>query len=155
MVSAVRYEGVIRDLVARWKYRPDATLSRPLANLLLPALPAGPAVVVPIPQAGASWRSRAFSPSTDIAHAVRRPLRNAIRRGRSAPHQVGLTARQRRRNVRRLFELAPRHGTAGQHVLLVDDVATTTATASVAARLLRDAGAVTVTVATVARAPLV
>ena len=157
MISAVRYEGEVQDLVARWKYQPEPPLSRPLASLLTqidPAWVQRHGLVVPIPQGATSWHRRAFSPSVDIARAVGLPLRNAIRRRRNAPPQVGLTARQRRRNVRRLFEITPRAGVAGEHVLLVDDVVTTTATATAAASLLRDAGVASVGVASMARAPL-
>ena len=157
MLSAVHYEGAVPELVARWKYLPDPTLSRPLARLLEQALHAWGGrggLVVPVPQGEASWHRRGFSPSVDVARAMGRPLRAAVKRRGRAPAQVGLTARQRRRNVRRLFEIAPQAGVTGEHVLLVDDVVTTTATATAVARLLREAGARSVTVASVARAPL-
>jgi predicted amidophosphoribosyltransferase len=67
---------------------------------------------------------------------------------------VGLTARAREDNVRAAFKVAPGHeiDVAGKHVVLVDDVYTTGATVSSAARALKKAGASEVTVLTFAMA---
>lgn len=162
MVSALGYEGLVPDLVARWKYPGDATISRPMGRLLVEALEArgdiAGGVVVPVPQAGASWSRRGFSPAVDLARAVGRrldaPVVHALERVRGAPAQVGLTAGERRRNVARLFRVAAgrRKQLHGCRVLLVDDVATTTSTAAACAAVLRDAGAASMVVATLARA---
>jgi phosphoribosylpyrophosphate synthetase len=68
--------------------------------------------------------------------------------------QAGLTPRQRRLNVRGAFGISNSAAVAGKHVLLVDDILTTGATARAAARALLEAGAESVWVATVARARL-
>ena len=162
VMSVLDYEGVVPDLMARWKYPGDATISRPMARLFTAALEArgdlGGAVVVPVPQAGRSWARRGFSPAVDLARAVGRridaPVVHALARVRGAPAQGGLTAAERRRNVARLFRAAPgrRRELRGGPVLLVDDVATTTSTASACAAVLREAGAASVAVATLVRA---
>jgi predicted amidophosphoribosyltransferase len=55
-------------------------------------------------------------------------------------------------NVRGAFALASRYDLYGAHVLLVDDVLTTGATASEAAKVLKRAGVSMVAVAVLARA---
>jgi len=66
--------------------------------------------------------------------------------------QGTLSPDERRRNVRGAFRTSVGYDIQGRRVLLVDDVLTTGATASEAARVLRRAGAAAVTVAVVARA---
>jgi len=163
MLVATEHAGVIRDLLRRWKYHPDAVLSRPLSGLLISSLGdamplAEEPLVVPVPQHDTGWRHRGFHPAGDLAGAVARHTgaRRAtpLRRGRRGRPQVGLTAAQRRRNVDRLFRVPPRAGArlAGRPVLLVDDVVTTTATATACAAALRGAGCSRIVVIALARA---
>ena len=75
-----------------------------------------------------------------------------LKRVRITVSQAGLTTHQRRQNLRGAF-FAPHSGRlAGRHVLLIDDIYTTGATARACSRVLMNAGAASVRVATVARA---
>ncbi len=82
-----------------------------------------------------------------------RPLLKMVRR---VQKQAWLDHQQRRANVRDAFALKKSYAfaktAADQHVLLVDDVVTTGATASEVSRVLLAAGAKSVTLAVVARA---
>jgi len=71
---------------------------------------------------------------------------------RATQSQAGLTPRQRRINVRGAFSVSDRAAVAGKHILVVDDILTTGATARAAAQALVQAGAASVWVATLARA---
>ena len=73
------------------------------------------------------------------------------RRIATAP-QTALGADARRINVGGAFRVRRPELVAGRHVVLVDDIMTTGATAGACARALRDAGAAIVGVVTVARA---
>jgi predicted amidophosphoribosyltransferase len=64
-----------------------------------------------------------------------------------------LAASERHRNLARAFDAPPSALVAGRHVVLVDDVLTTGATADACARALLAAGASRVDVYTVGRAP--
>ncbi len=71
---------------------------------------------------------------------------------RKTPPQVGLTAGRRFRNVRGAFRATVGYDLGAARVLLVDDVLTTGATCSEAAKVLLAAGASSVDVVVAARA---
>jgi predicted amidophosphoribosyltransferase len=76
----------------------------------------------------------------------------ALVRSRSTPSQGAMpSAKARRRNVLGAFQVPERRRVAGKHVLVVDDVVTTGATAEAAARALRRAGAAGVQILALAR----
>jgi ComF family protein len=76
-----------------------------------------------------------------------------LRRARWTGSQAGLKAVERRRNVRKAFEVHPRWlaKLKGRTVLLVDDVLTTGATVEACTGALKRAGAAHVDVLTLAR----
>jgi ComF family protein len=105
------------------------------------------------------WRKRlerGFNQSELLAKVLSKrtgiPVVNALRRRKSTTPQAGLTRAQRRTNVAGAFEADQRERIDGRHVLLIDDVLTTGATASACAAVLKRAGARRVTVLTLARA---
>ncbi len=114
-------------------------------------------VVAPVPLHIDRLRSRGFNQALLLAREPARRLGlpldgDLMLRSRPTPPQVGLSERDRRRNVRHAFTLRPGRSVEGKHVLLVDDVCTSTATARACARLLRDRGASCVDVVVVSRA---
>jgi ComF family protein len=153
------YEGSLRTLVHLFKYDGMQPLAPHFGRMLLQALPreASFDVIVPMPL---HWRKRwqrGFNQSELLAREVARvwrvPVTSAARRKKHTATQAGLTNAQRRENVSGAFEI-PRRAKAkirGRHVLLVDDVMTTGATASACARALQRAGAARITLLTLAR----
>jgi ComF family protein len=116
----------------------------------------GPPVVVPVPY---HW-SHGFSSAADtasvlargIAATTRWPLvTGAVRRQRKTSKQGVLSWADRASNVRRAFAIRLPALVEGRHVVLIDDVLTSGATAAELTRLLLSAGAVQVTVAVAAR----
>jgi predicted amidophosphoribosyltransferase len=81
----------------------------------------------------------------EAAHGV-------IRRVKDTRSQFELTPKGRRRNLQGAFAVADGSALKGRGVLLVDDIYTTGATARACSRVLRQAGATKVWVATVSRA---
>jgi ComF family protein len=101
-------------------------------------------------------RERGYNQAGLMAQALARLmgwryLPQALRRTRHTRSQVGLTAAQRRENVRAAFESSAAL-VRGRILLLFDDVATTGATLHSAAEALLAGGASRVYALTVARA---
>jgi ComF family protein len=163
--AAVRlgpYHGLLREAVLRIKNHAGETLAELLgefwANQAGEALRSlGADVVVPVPL---HWRRRwrrGYNQSAALASGLAARLRlpcgaGGLRRTRATPIQTPQTVAGRRENVRGAFAAARNAFLTGRTVLLVDDVMTTGATASEAARALKAAGAARVAVAALARA---
>ena len=156
------YRGVLRDTVLRLKRRSGEALAELVGGLFaesarerLAALAAE--VVVPVPLYWLRRWTRGYNQAAALAYGLadvlRLPCRPAwLRRVRHTPKQSELTPAQRRLNVRGAFRAGRFAAVAGKTVLLVDDVMTTGATVSEAAKALRQVGAARVAVAALSRA---
>jgi ComF family protein len=156
--AAADYAGVVREAIHAFKFDGRRTLARPLAALVLAQwgdrLAAGVGGLVPVPLTSAREQERGYNQAALLAEAVAAQLAVRVRprwlaRVRATLPQSDLGAAERRANVRGAF--AADRAAAGHHVVVVDDVLTTGATAAECARALRVAGAAQVGVLTVAR----
>ena len=154
--AAGLYSGLLRDMIHDLKYRDTHHGRRLFGRWLAEAgreLIADCDVIVAIPLARRRMLIRRFNQSQILAHEVARltgkpsaPL--ALVRTRATRSQVGLSRGERERNVSGAFAVRPGQTAqiAGKAILLIDDVITTGATASAAARVLKRAGAARVDV---------
>lgn len=149
------YEGTLRKLIHLFKYNGMRRLAQPLGALLADALPRDRQfdVVTAVPL---HWRRRwlrGFNQAQLLASRIARargiPMHNLLRRGSATRAQAGLSNAQRRENVAAAFRA--RRRVNGLRVLLVDDVMTTGATMAACARVLKKAGAKSVSVLSLAR----
>jgi len=114
--------------------------------------------VVPVPTTKTRERERGYNQAAEIAakFAEIKGLRlvPALERRTASTTQTVLQPAARRANVAGAFRIAERVGIplAGQHLILVDDVLTTGATARECVEVLVEAGVRCVTLVTFARA---
>ncbi|MGC9159101.1 MAG: ComF family protein, partial [Terracidiphilus sp.] len=172
-VRAVAYGPYLdrmRAAIHALKYDRMHAASRSLGRMLAAAIARlegeAPAemLVVPIPLHRSKYAQRGFNQARVLAvHALRalakshpgwrlRLAPQTLMRLRATESQAGLTPRQRRLNVRGAFTVLDAAAVSQRHVLLVDDIFTTGATARAASQALLRAGAASVWVATLARA---
>lgn len=161
------YDELVRTAVIAAKYGNRASLADALGRRLgehcLAALQNDPAdwvTFVPTPLFRRVQRGRGGSPV--LAEAVTRRLHNAtgspvrlrnlLRMTRAVKKQALLCENDRRANIRGAFRVVRGAPLDGKHVLVVDDVMTSGATADEIATILKQSGTRRVTVAVVARA---
>lgn len=160
----------MRDALHALKYgrlHPVARrLGRMLAESIAQLAAEAPAamLVIPVPLHRTKQKQRGFNQARTLAKEALRVLAethpdwrltlasSALMRLRATESQAGLTPHQRRLNLRGAFSVSDPGAVKDKHILLVDDVMTTGATARAAARVLMRAGAASVRVATLARA---
>jgi ComF family protein len=161
------YHGELRSLVHLLKYHGMQPIAGRLGALLADILEpfAGrPMLVIPVPMHTVKQRQRGFNHAELLARGAMVEMRrrhpqwvlhletSLLKRVRVTVSQAGLTTHQRRQNLRGAFFAPKSARLAGRDVLLVDDIYTTGATVRACSRVLMNAGARSVRVATVARA---
>ncbi|MGH2785351.1 MAG: ComF family protein [Actinomycetota bacterium] len=151
--SACVYAGPARDAVKAFKLLGERRTARRLVRPMVePAASLGGDVVTWVPATRASEAARGFNPAEELARPLARSLRLPCRRilikRRETRDSAGLSREERRVNLYEAFVARKARG----HVLLVDDILTTGATAAECAGALKEAGAGMVSVVTFARA---
>jgi ComF family protein len=166
------YQGELRSLIHLLKYGGMEPIARRLAVLIAESVEAfaeafaesAGVLVIPVPMHASKRRQRGFNQAERLADAAVRELRRRhpqwklrmqtglLQRVKATVSQAGLTNHQRRQNLAGAFFVPNPARVKGQDVLLVDDIYTTGATARACSRVLKNAGARSVRVVTVARA---
>lgn len=154
--AVAHYDGLMRKLIHDFKFRDTHDVRRLFGRWLCQAgsdLIARADCIVPVPLAPMRLLSRRFNQAQLLASEVSRTsgkpiLPLALKRTRSTVRQIGLTRRERERNVSGAFAVtgSSTAAIAGKSVLLIDDVITTGATVSAATKALKKAGAARVDV---------
>jgi ComF family protein len=154
--AVARYDGLMRKLIHEFKFNDTHDARRLFGRWLCqtaPELINAADCIVPVPLARLRLLSRRYNQAQILAAELSRQtakpcLPLALLRTRSTSRQIGLTRRERERNVSGAFAVAPGAiaEIAGKSVLLIDDVMTTGATATAATKALKKAGAARVDV---------
>ena len=147
--SALAFDGVVARTIRAVKEEGRTSLVPPLARALEAVIPNDVAemLVVPVPSSAAALRRRGFSLNEMLIRRMGLPRVRLLRLTGTARDQRGLSRAERAENVAGAFCAGD---VRGARVLLIDDVLTTGATLSEAARALRAAGADDVQAVTVA-----
>jgi ComF family protein len=161
-VAAYRSRGLVRKLVHEFKYGHQRHLRHPLAAWLGETMSDSRLhgrrfdFIVPVPLHPARERERGFNQATLLAELLSSttgvPFRSVLERIRYTTTQTAYDRAERMENLRDAFRLRKKMNVRELRVLLIDDVLTTGSTLSECARVLKEAGAISVHAATAARA---
>ena len=149
----------------RIKYKGKVQLAAPLGLLLWEAYlrfwgQERPDAILPVPLHAGRLRQRGFNQAELLVRKWPKlpdggdapPVAGGVlRRARATLSQAGLGRREREANIHGAFVVRQPERISGRHLLLVDDVVTTGATAGECARLLLASGAARVDVLALAR----
>jgi len=161
VVPLGHYQGELRDAVLRTKHASGQTLLVALAALWIQRRgmmlhPIEPQAIVPIPM---HWQRQMWTGMNNadriarfLSRRLRVPLLRCLMCSRKILQQKNLRLKDRFRNVCDAFVVRKGYDLRGARVLLVEDVLTTGATCSSAAKVLKQAGANQVVAAVLARA---
>ena len=151
----------LREVVHRFKYGRQASLGKPLGQLMAQACqswfyPSALDLIIPVPLHPRRLRWRGFNQSVLLGREIGRewgiPLDPfVLTRKTEKPPQSTLSLKERKPNVRGAFSIAPNRTVAKMRLLLVDDIYTSGATVNECTRVLLHAGARDVQVVTLAR----
>jgi len=155
VVTALRYEGVVRRVILSLKEqgRTDAAraLSPALAAAVGLAMSPGDIEVTTIPSSRGAYRRRGYDPVALLLRGAGvRPV-PVLKSARATVHQKTLSAAERAANLRGAF--TARDPLAGRRFLLVDDVLTTGATLEEGHRAVVEAGGTVLGAVTLAFTP--
>lgn len=156
------YESALRNIILRIKDQNSESLAHHIGVLyakqfheIISSWPIDAVIPVPLHWTRRLWRG--YNQAEVLAQAVAKDLHKPCRttwlwRRLRTPHQASVTPTQRRKNLRQAMAARIPKPCSRQHILLIDDVMTTGATADACARALLSAGAQSVRVAVLARA---
>ena len=149
LLTALRFEPPVSDLIRRLKYGGALEHARVLGELLAQTVRARgdalPRLLVPVPLHPARLAERGFNQAAGIARYAGRSLRipqawHSLRRLRDTPSQTALGVEQRHVNVRGAFAVASARASRllveAAHVAVVDDVTTTGSTLAEASKTM-------------------
>lgn len=119
-----------------------------------------PELLIPVPLH--RWRAlkRGHNPAYEwglqLSNVLHIPINQHLcQRVLATPHQQGLSAKERRRNLRKAFTLSPNSTDAlPKHIAIIDDVMTTGSTADALSKVFRKAGVKRIEVWCMARTPI-
>lgn len=159
--SVCKYEGVIKELIHKFKYESRDYVGSILSRLMVEFireynLPVNFIdVIIPVPLHRIRLREREFNQAEILSNYIasefnKDVLNNCLLRHRYTKTQTELEENQRLLNVKDSFSVARIEAIKDKNVLLVDDVLTSGATSSEAAYTLKNAGANIVFVLTLA-----
>jgi ComF family protein len=159
--AALAYDPGCKDLILSFKHADRTELAKPFARWMARAgqeLLVDCDLIVPVPLHWQRLLARRYNQAALLATALGRlsgkpVVPDALERRRATAKQGHLSRLGRRRNVQGAFGLRRpgRPALAGKHVLLIDDVITTGATAEGCCRVLLANGAASVDVLALAQ----
>jgi len=159
--SIAFYDGILKEILHKFKYQSKLSLGRVLSNILIYNFPKDldiPDLVIPVPLYIDKLRKREYNQSLVLAEKVAKYLRVSfdpyvLRRIRDTKPQFEIKSDiAKRRNVKDAFVLRKIENIRGKSVLLVDDVFTSGSTINECTRVLLEADTTRVQVLTLMRA---
>ncbi len=160
-VSPLRYEGAVRDSILRYKFKSALSYADCYGSLLAGCIRENLSgrynLITWVPLSAKRARSRGYDQAMLLARTTASILGSAavetlVKTGNTPAQSTLHDKDARRANVSGVYKVKDRELIDGKNILLIDDIITTGATLSEAARVLLQCGAESVVCAALARA---
>lgn len=160
-VSPLRYEGMVREAILRYKFPGLAAYGKPMGVLMARCIRNHPEIqpnlITWTPLSHEHYRERGFDQAELLARSLGRelelPVEGTLVKIRNTARQSALTEKaQRKANAKGAYRVKENISLKGKYILLVDDVVTTKSTLEECARMLCVAGAEKIWCVTLAQA---
>ncbi len=150
------YDGVLKKAINQFKYNRIKRIAQPLSDKILQTKLPAVDIIIPVSLHEKRLRQKEFNQSALLAKHIAKNLGipmilDCLVKTRDTMPQVGLSAKARKRNIKKAYEIKNRERVYGKSVMLIDDVYTTGATVRECSKVLKKAGATDIHVITLAR----
>ncbi len=156
--AGARYLGIVKESIKLFKYKKKLALAKPLGKIIFSGFTeyfdsSDVDMIIPVPLHASKLRQRGFN---QVFLAIKDNFSkdkidlSVLKRVKKTEPQTLFSGEKRKENVKNAFKVIAPDKIKNKRMLLVDDVYTTGATASEAARKLIEAGALTVDVLVIA-----
>ncbi len=159
--SGFYYRKSARKIMHALKFESKSSLAKPLAKMAKPVFADWPPLyetdmVIPVPLSLKKMWRRGYNPAYLLAKELfsdfKMPImEGALRRVRDTAPQYSLKPAERKKNVRKAFELKDKALVRNKNILLFDDIYTTGATVSECVKAIRKGNPALLYVATLTR----
>lgn len=152
------YSSPLKQLISHLKFHGNLTYAPLLAHNFINAIKQRkntlPECIIPVPLHLERLHERGFNQALELARLVAQQLNipldySLCQRNKSTPFQSGLSAKQRKKNLKNAFAVTKQH--SYQHVAIFDDVVTTGTTVNELAKQLKQSGVKTIEIWAIAR----
>ena len=152
------YASPLKEIIAHLKFHGNLSYAPLLAQTFINSLKHRknnlPECIIPVPLHQQRLRERGFNQALELAQIISKQLHipldySLCQRNKATPYQSGLSAKQRKQNLKNAFAMKKSHNY--KHVAIFDDVVTTGTTVNELAKELKQSGVETIEVWAIAR----
>ena len=161
LISILKYEGIIRDKILQYKFEDKPYIYKTFAKIVLKnkkvcGLLKKYDIIIPVPIHKKRKLQRGYNQTQLIAKEISKNIdiklcNNVLVKNKNTIAQSKLNKNKRKQNIKGAFKALNVQNIQGKSVLLFDDIYTTGSTANECSKILKEAGAKTVGVLTIAK----
>ncbi|MCW8987701.1 MAG: phosphoribosyltransferase family protein [Gammaproteobacteria bacterium] len=152
------YAAPIKQLISQFKFHSNLTYASLLAQNFVHVIKQRknnlPDCIIPVPLHQQRLQERGFNQALELSRMIASQLNipldySLCQRAKATPYQSGLSAKQRKQNLKNAFHVTRSH--SYKHVVIFDDVVTTGTTVNELAKQLKKSGVEIIEVWAIAR----